>query len=522
MAQIAGLSDLRGAGSPGDIGTFQVPCSVLVFQFTFSGVTNYVAIRAGISGWVPVGSNANLRTVIASAQTYLAGLGGGSIFLNLIGTHVFAPTLVVTVIGISFFGLGKSTVLQVNGAAPAKIFQVDADDVTFQNLAFDGNKAAYVSPSEIDGINVINDSARTLITGCYFYNFHNNNDHPIEVENGSAATDVVVANCHFNNTDSYSVAFASAGGHCIVYGCVVVASWGIEAGSTGSYNIVANNVIRDGVGPPIQLNFAYNIAIGNTITNCAHLRISANNCSVIGNVLMPSPNLGIEVFGVDDALIVDNSIFGVTYGIRVDANSDRTAVLSNRINCTRGVRIDDATATNTIIMLNNFNGCTAPVVFEAGNPTVIVPTLILPFVQGTTFLSADGAAWGWEIDAAAEYAIALGHLPSAVQQVLYVKIMAVALVLEADAMRLEINGYGGASNEAFNQNTIAEANKPSATTNFAANDYVYWWLTPTAYGVSISNLLGGDSFMVKVLHEAAGGGDCATDAVFLCAVIEYV
>jgi hypothetical protein len=485
------------------------------------------------SGGVLVGSNADLRTVVASAQTYLAGLGGGSIFLSLIGTHVFAPTLIVTVNGISFFGLGKSTVLQVNGASPARLFQVDANDVTFQNLAFDGNKAAYVSPGQIDGINVINDSIRTLIIGCYFYNFHNNNDHPIEVEYGSAATNVVVANCHFNNNDSYSIAFASAGGHCIVHGCVVIASAGVEAGGTGSYNIISNNIIRDyATAYSIRLNFAYNIAIGNTVTGMAQCSVIANDCSVIGNVFRQCVDQAILVSGVNDTLIVGNSIFDTTAaaeGVRADSNSQRTTILSNRIRCTYGVVIIDATVVDTIIFNNNFNGSTTPVAFGAGSPTIIVPTLTLPFVDGTLSVTADGAPKGWQINAAGNFAIAYGVMPPNCQQTLQIKVWAVGLAAPGvgNQMLIDLAANGAQPDEVYTGEAIAVNSKESNETNFDINDIITWTFRAFVPGgtiddADIGHLVAGDCLEIKMIYRAAVAPDIATNALLRCVEIMYV
>lgn len=69
MAQIAGIQDFRQEGPPGDIGTFQITSSVLIFQFTFSGVTFNVALRAGVRGWVLISSSTVFSTVLLAAAT---------------------------------------------------------------------------------------------------------------------------------------------------------------------------------------------------------------------------------------------------------------------------------------------------------------------------------------------------------------------------------------------------------------------------------------------------------------------
>ena len=93
MAQIADMQDFRGAGPPGDTGIYQMPCSVLVFQFTFSGTTYTAAIRAGDRGWVLVTpASTDASTVIQAAINYL-GTDGGLIF--------FKPALYVLSAGLT-------------------------------------------------------------------------------------------------------------------------------------------------------------------------------------------------------------------------------------------------------------------------------------------------------------------------------------------------------------------------------------------------------------------------------------
>jgi len=65
--------------------------------------------------------------------------------------------------------------------------------------------------------------------------------------------------------------------------------------------------------------------------------------------------------------------------------------------------------------------------------------------------------------------------------------------------------------------TYNGTNLNSTSSNFGADDIIYW----TISGVAL-NLLGGDSVEIKVLHEAAAGADCATDAFFRMVAFEYV
>jgi len=70
MAAIAGLQDFRQQGPPADIGTFQLPCSVMIFKHTFSGTDYYYAIRSGARGWILIDVGVDPATVINSALSH--------------------------------------------------------------------------------------------------------------------------------------------------------------------------------------------------------------------------------------------------------------------------------------------------------------------------------------------------------------------------------------------------------------------------------------------------------------------
>ena len=137
-------------------------------------------------------------------------------------------------------------------------------------------------------------------------------------------------------------------------------------------------------------------------------------------------------------------------------------------------------------------------------------SLIIPFVNGTTYDDS-----GWDVDAAGEYAGTFFVLPSWVQRVIWIRIYARSIVAETHSMALTIAANAGASNEAYNTEAISIADKSSATTNFAADDIVYWEIN-SGDDADIGHLLGGDSVEFKVVGQALAGDDCATDARFHC------
>jgi len=246
-------------------------------------------------------------------------------------------------------------------------------------------------------------------------------------------------------------------------------------------------------------------------------RCSITGCDADGIYASMDAANYLDYLTVSDNDIWGNGGDGVEFALRV-----RDALVKvNQINDNTGagVNISDASSTNNAVENNKLVGNTAGAIIDAGTGTRLM-TVSLSFVDGSFLLGA-AAPFGWEIDAALEYALALGVLPMGVQQVVRWKIWATSLVAEVDAMRLEVEGYGGASDEPYTTEAVAVADHPSETTNFAVNDVVYWVLD-SGDDTDIDDMVGGDQVMIKVLHEVAGGLDCATDAVFTCVEIEYV
>jgi len=250
-----------------------------------------------------------------------------------------------------------------------------------------------------------------------------------------------------------------------------------------------------------------------------------DNCSIVANHIYNATGAGIRVYGSHN-IVTNNYIrmYNGTSGNCMEVSGDYNIITNNLMgHCRFGVYMSGNAEYNTFrdnrfFEIPSLHG-RYDVMYNNISETNSFPTIVLPFINGTTFLSS-GNAWGWEIDADTEYAVVSGYLPIDVQQVIRIKIVAVSLVTETDGMRLEFTGYGGASNEPYNQATITAINETSVTLNFATDDYIHWTIDYND-DTDIVNLSGGDFVQFKVKHEAVGNGDCATDAVFLCAIIEY-
>ena len=156
-------------------------------------------------------------------------------------------------------------------------------------------------------------------------------------------------------------------------------------------------------------------------------------------------------------------------------------------------------------------------------------TVVFPFVAGGTeaggmvianFMHTTGADQGWQVNAATEWAIALGHIPADYLTFVSLDVYGVTEVLEADEMRIELEMYAAASDEPFTTETISVADKDSETTNMAVDDIVYWSFV-LADDADFGDLAAGDSLQIKLIHEAVGGGSIDTQAVLRYAILRY-
>ncbi|GAI36220.1 unnamed protein product, partial [marine sediment metagenome] len=205
---------------------------------------------------------------------------------------------------------------------------------------------------------------------------------------------------------------------------------------------------------------------------------------------------GIMLYSADYNFITGNIIR------RGDlANSHRYGININDLGCEY----------NRIIDNDLYDSGTTGKVNDAGTGT-ISPSVVVPFSDGTEALDS-----GYLIDDATDLARAFLFLPEEVQQVRFLKIYGRAVGASATTMALEINVNGGADNEAYTTHQTLAPDTPSTSSNFDANDVIYWTLT----SANILALSAGDSVEVKVLHEAANGGGIETNAYIRTVEIGY-
>lgn len=292
----------------------------------------------------------------------------------------------------------------------------------------------------------------------------------------------------------------------------------------GQYNVISGNIFRDSnsygfwADAISDSTITGNICINNTIDG---MRVrTSDRLTITGNTFEGNGAHGLYIFRSDYVTVTGNSANNNTSdGINIEGdgagNADYNQITGNvaTLNGDKGIEIvGGANANYNRVMNNQLNGNVTAAFADAGTNTQLA-TYVVPFSDGS-----DPQDSGYEIDAGGEFARAWLRLPAEVQQVMGMKVYARTVVLEADEMELEMVVLGGADNEPYNTHDGSIAQLDSVSANFAADDVIFWRNTEAG----VLALVGGDSVEVKVLHEAAQGANCATDAFFRTVEIEYV
>jgi parallel beta-helix repeat protein len=287
--------------------------------------------------------------------------------------------------------------------------------------------------------------------------------------------------------------------------CHSAGSAAIAVESNSRENVIADNICRESEAEGILITADRNNIVGNScIKNSFHgISLQADECSIIGNYLTQNSQSSNNAY--DDIYLEvadENHIQGNLCSAGAQLNKPRY-----------GINVTAGCADNIVIDNDLFDDGFQTAPFNDAGTDTRLNTYKVPFSDGQ-----DPQDSGYLIDADTEYARAWLRLPDKVAQVVRMKVYARSVVTEADKMRAEFVVYGAADNENYQTHNGSIANHPSSSSNFAADDVIYWTLTTAG----VLALLGGDSVEVKVIHEAAGNGDCATDGYFRTVEIEYV
>ena len=144
-------------------------------------------------------------------------------------------------------------------------------------------------------------------------------------------------------------------------------------------------------------------------------------------------------------------------------------------------------------------------------------SIIIPFVESSGGSAGVGNR-GFDIDGVGETAHSFATVPFDAIQLYELRVWAKSNVAEADAMNANLVFYGAADNEVYSTNGFSDANRASASTNFANDDIIYW----TTLGSSLSAWKAGDSIDIRLIGAAADGANCATDCAVRSVEIFYI
>ena len=561
MSQIAGLKDFRKQGAPADIGTFVKPTTAIVFQFTFSGTTTYVAMRVGISGWVLIDQGAVAATVINAALTEVGGAVDGEVVV-LEGAYTILATLNVPE-SVLFRGVGWGTIFNYN--AGGNCITITGDNVKVRDLKIvitagageAGTRPNGVFADTFDNIEVIGlwlvgdttvgyDGSELRQIGIYLSTVHNS----VIIGNSSESWGIGINiyssggiavssnNCRENMRYGFYVdssAFCSYVGNYstenLYHGIFVDSSYEVAiVGNTCYFNEMNGIYLLDGSYCPVTSNTCPE----NTWNGIAVEFFGSN--TIMGNVVEINYRHGLYLLNTSENTIVGN-IFsyndydwtGTYDGINIDGDSDDNLVHSNTCNSNDryGISISAATCDrnwvkNNLLFFNNsapFN--------NAGTETKLAAKVF-------QFIEAFGgdAAWkttsptGIQIDAAGETALAVGEAPLEIQMVVQFRVKGVALVATGvgKGMLLEININAGkpTGSEAYNAEAIAVASVISTEDDVALNDAIEWIIDATD-DVDVADIEFGETMeMFAIFEDAGADGDIATNAAIRTISMEYV
>jgi parallel beta-helix repeat protein len=401
MSQIAGLQDFRQEGPPADIGTFQFPCSILVFRRTFAGTTYICAVRAGVRGWVLVDYGTVASTVVASA---LAALTAGRTWpetLVLTGNFTFTARVnvpsytVIEVQGIITLANGVNDDIfrltavsnveiyggrlhgnQANQTAGVGINIIRCNDVTIHSIYFydtwDAGVRIYGSGGTVNYIDVYHCRFEAISaeaagqyaagiegdTNCYYVTISHNifkNMNWIAMDCDGLHDSNIVGNIVYNSLNGIEVSEGSinvvvADNNVKTITRLSAGSAGLQIGTAGNpcqRIIIANNIIED-----VQRD---GIFLANSSVDCV---VEGNIVYNAGRAAVAGANNGLRIRDANGCLICGNRLLGNNgYGIYLSGGSNNNRIEGNYTSGNTGgcVNVSAATCNNNVITNNNLD-----------------------------------------------------------------------------------------------------------------------------------------------------------------------
>jgi len=381
MATIAGLQDFRQEGPPADIGVFQFPASIMVFQHTFSGVTYICAVRAGARGWVLVSYGAVATTVINAATA-----AGRDVYVCS-GTYSITADCTIPS-NTTLRGAGSSTVFYVANGRPAAMVAITNANhaggntgIVIRDLYVDGNRANQTGATAgWANISLVN-CTDSVIERVWCTNSYGEGVQLGDVGAGDGSDNNFVSNLH-SWANSHCGLWLGNSERNVVVNCDLSSSvnfYGIHMIFSSLDNIFTN--VK---GATNALNFIFIEAgsVRNTLVNCASINNGetayicfADDCifdackanlpttrsgfqitDCVGNIIsscqITNMAFGVYINNSDECLVVDCLLKGMQYDAVYFATGtpDNNEVANNMIahNNRYGVNFDGAGTLNWV------------------------------------------------------------------------------------------------------------------------------------------------------------------------------
>lgn len=362
MSVIAGLQDFRQESPPADVGVYQFPSDVLVFEHTFAGTAYICAVRAGLRGWVLVGylPSAVAANVDAVTQAAVNELGGnpGEVWLGTMNVNKTVAIVLYTGQTLRGVGYGTHITVTANNINAIEVIGTAAThktDVEISNLRLEGTGAGTGNGIRGDYVD------RLIIKTVWITNF---GGHGIYLANDLYA---IVEGCELYGNIGHGIYVSSDGQRRVISGNIAYGNGGTGFEIMGYANTISGNVAYGNTGNGIQAYNADEVIVGNVCAYNTGRGIYARcDASVVAGNLLPHNDVaGIEVALGDDVAVTGNQCNYNPNGIYVNGSND-VVVSGNQAygGSQDGCRINNAL--NTVVVGNRFRGNTGYGVNELG------------------------------------------------------------------------------------------------------------------------------------------------------------
>jgi parallel beta-helix repeat protein len=307
------IQDFRGQGPPADIGTFQSPCSILIYQYTFSGTTYVCAARQGDRGWVLVTPPSTVASTVINAAI-VANPNGAEFYVKRANYSITATIIDSGSNDISIDCEQGTVFTLANTVNAPVIFLTSCARWIFRNLKIDGNRVNQAG-GPFEGI------AMNAAVDCEFEHlwFINVGERAIAAAVGSDR--VQMLNCKCENSGKGFVADASE--FALIQGCYCN---NVGAGLADDCHLLING---SDYGQIVDCRVHQCLGDGASIYTSSHCRVAGLIADNYG--LVTDDHVGVDLHTAIRSVVEGCVFYGCNYGVILDNSSERNVVANNEV-----------------------------------------------------------------------------------------------------------------------------------------------------------------------------------------------